>query len=368
MSWSHAPWARRSARDSDPFLDIVTKSKNAPAIDESPVSITAKPFDNLPPRMRLDSPVTISLDSPVLLLPGINIDMYRMCALTAIAVVIVAPVASAAQLIFTLDLPWGVLAAGFCAQLVDGSLGMGYGITSATVLTTFAGLSPTSASSAVHLAQLGTTAVSGYSHRQCGNINDAALRRLTPPGVVGALLGSSLLSSLATKTSKVISGSVLLVVGAYVLFRFASQSSSAPSADGARTARRSAPSAAFLAPLGFVGGVVDALGGGGWGPVATSGLLAEGSLPPATAIGTVSLSEFFVTVAAVLGFVITLGPSHALGGGMRADLALMLLIGGLLAAPIAPHLVHRMAPRTLGMVVGAFICLTNMRVLRVFLH
>lgn len=357
MPCDHSPWAGDLLID-----DLFPIPESSPPLDNpkqpssygSPVSIIAQPGkDELPP------PITLA---PVVLLPGIQVWTYRALAAAAIAVLVIAPVATATQLLVSLDLPWGVFLAGFVAQLVDGSLGMGFGITSATVLTTCAGVSPTMASSAVHLAQLGTTAVSGYSHRQCGNTHDGVLRKLTPPGVVGALVGSMLLSSLATKTSKLVSGSVLFAVGAYVLFRFSMQAAADTGGGDASAKRAAPPSAAFLVPLGFVGGAVDALGGGGWGPVATSGLLAEGGLPPAQAIGTVSLSEFFVTVAAVVGFLLVLGPSHAAAGAMRLDLALMLLVGGLLAAPIAPHLVRRIEPRNLGRTVGAFICLTNLRV------
>lgn len=252
---------------------------------------------------------------------------------------------------------WNVLLAGFLAQLVDGSLGMGFGITSATVLTSWAGVSPLMASSAVHLAQLGTTAVSGVAHHRQGNTDAPTLRHITPAGVVGALIGSTLLSTLPTKPSKLLTASTLFAVGAYVLARF-SRAAPTNSEKHAPPAHR----AAFLWLLGALGGTVDAMGGGGWGPVATSGLLAEGKIAPSTVIGTVSLSEFFVTVAAVVGFLCTLGTSHA-ASAMRLDLASTLLAGGLLSAPIAPLLVSRLEPRRLGLLIGAFICFTNGKVL-----
>lgn len=328
--------------------------------------------------------------------------LYKFGAIASITALVLAPLGS---LFVTLapQVSWGVLCAGFFAQLVDGSLGMGFGITSSTIMAASCpGLSPASVSSAVHLAQLGTTAVSGYSHKRCGNVDDQVMRRLTPAGVIGALLGSTLLSSLASATSKLASGSLLLLVGAYLLVRFAR----AP-ADGPTSAScASPPSALVLAPLGLIGGIVDAIGGGGWGPVATSGLLAAGGcapptharlpppahtivhlpassalaapfahnslylvpvgmppsrLAPSEVVGSVSLSEFFVTVSAVAGFIGMLGLEHALSGA-HWD-ALLLLLGGLLAAPIAPLLVRFMEPRRLGMLVGGFICITNLRVL-----
>lgn len=254
-----------------------------------------------------------------------------------------------------------VLCAGFIAQLVDGSLGMGYGITSATILTSWAGLTPAAASATVHLAQLGTTAASGVSHWRCGNVDTSVVRQLSLAGVCGALFGSILLSNLDTSMSKIVSSCLLMLVGTYVTLRFAGMDASSDKTDRPRSLLDT-PSISFLAPLGLVGGCVDAIGGGGWGPVATSGLLAQDGLAPPVAIGTVSLSEFFVTVAAVLGLIVTLGPGHAFtADAMRVDLAITLLLGGLAAAPIAPLLVRNIHPRKLGMLVGAFIVTNNIR-------
>lgn len=194
-----------------------------------------------------------------------------------------------------------VCTAGFAAQLVDGSLGMGYGLTSATVLTA-AGLSPATASSSVHLAQLGTTLVSGLAHHRHGNVDMRAMARLSPAGAAGALVGALLLSSVPIGAAKLVSGSLLFFVGAGVLLRFLF--SSPPDCDDAgvhkpdpaaeppsqadqpkHPAGKSGRLGAHLAPLGFVGGFVDATGGGGWGPVAMSTLLADGKLCPARIIG-----------------------------------------------------------------------------------
>jgi uncharacterized membrane protein YfcA len=325
--------------------------KALPAKDYSPVTVTA-PVESVPPLV-LPATATTSRKKMNTAL-GIAI-VAPLASLAILGVAVLTPMAGRA--LVAAEVQWSIALAGFLAQIVDGSLGMGYGITSATVLTSIAGLSPMMASSAVHLAQLGTTALSGYSHKKCGNIEEPTLRLLTPSGVVGALLGSTLLSSLDTSTAKLVSGTTLFAVGMYVLLRFAATADDVSSVD----TPRGKPSPFFLAPLGFVGGCVDAMGGGGWGPVATSGLLAEGRLPPSAVIGTVSLSEFFVTVAAVVGFAL-LGPAHAGGDTFRYDLALTLLGGGLLAAPVAPLLVRRVPARRLGMIVGGFICATNVRV------
>jgi len=252
----------------------------------------------------------------------------------------------------------GVMIAGFVAQLVDGALGMGYGLTSSTVLVA-AGLSPRTASGVVHLAQLGTTLVSGLAHHRIGTTDGPTAWRIAIPGVVGALVGASLLSSLPVATAKSMASALLLGVGAYLFQRYCRQS---PSEYEVADAGELPLRAALLAPIGLLGGFIDVAGGGGWGPVATSGLLAEGRLPPSKVVGTVCLSEFFVTVAAVGGF-LALSSHGDQTEAMRLDLMLTLLVGGLMAAPLAPLLVTKLAPDVLGAVVGGFICVTNARAL-----
>eukprot|EP00326_Haptolina_ericina_P003986 CAMPEP_0181228374 /NCGR_PEP_ID=MMETSP1096-20121128/33312_1 /TAXON_ID=156174 ORGANISM="Chrysochromulina ericina, Strain CCMP281" /NCGR_SAMPLE_ID=MMETSP1096 /ASSEMBLY_ACC=CAM_ASM_000453 /LENGTH=341 /DNA_ID=CAMNT_0023321891 /DNA_START=61 /DNA_END=1082 /DNA_ORIENTATION=+ len=239
------------------------------------------------------------------------------------------------------EMPWqdfsGVALAGFAAQLVDGSLGMGYGVTSSSMLVAW-GLSPTVASASVHLAQLGTTAASGLAHFKLDNVDLATVRCISPSGVIGAFIGAMLLSSLPAAEAKTCASVLLFSLGAYILARFHGHTSR-PVVDGR-------PNLKLLAPIGLIGGFVDATGGGGWGPVATSALLADGRLTPCRVIGTVSASEFFVTIAAVCGFLATLG-THAGGAGVRPSLVVALLLGGLLAAPIAPRLVTRLEPNVL---------------------
>lgn len=251
----------------------------------------------------------------------------------------------------------GVAVAGFVAQLVDGALGMGYGITSSTVLVS-AGLPPRVASEAVHLAQLGTTLVSGIAHYRCGTVCWATTWRVALPGVIGASIGAVLLSRLPVVAAKTMASGLLLLVGLYLFAKFFSPRPRC-------TDPTAQPKVALLTPIGLVGGFIDVAGGGGWGPVTTSGLLAEGRLAPAKVIGTVSFSEFFVTVAAVAGFCMVREDDTAAANvpHVRFDLMLTLLAGGLLAAPVAPLFVTRLHPSTLGTIVGGFICLTNARVL-----
>ena len=238
--------------------------------------------------------------------------------------------------------------AGFLAQLVDGSLGMGYGITSSTVLL-FIGLSPAAASASVHIAKIGTGASSGFAHHRFGNVDWQVARRIALPGAIGAFVGAVLLSGLSTASSRPVSSSLLFLLGIYVLIRFLK--------GGLRPLRKGVPRLRFLIPVGLVGGFVDATGGGGWGPVATPALLADGRLAPNRVVGTVSASEFIVAIAASLGFFFGIGVA-----GVRFDYVVALLVGGLIAAPIAAYMVRHLNPRILGVVVGGFICFTNARV------
>ena len=242
-----------------------------------------------------------------------------------------------------------VAIAGLAAQLVDGSLGMGYGLTSSTLLM-LAGLTPAMASASVHLAEVGTTALSGISHHRFGNVDWSIVRRIAIPGGIGAFAGATLLSSISTAAAKPLASTLLFILGLYVLARFLF--------GRARVQRAGLPGLKFLAPLGLIGGFIDATGGGGWGPVTTPTLLADGRLAPNRVIGTVSASEFIVAISASLGFFTSLG-----GEGVRIEFVLAMLAGGLIAAPIAAYLVRHLNPRLLGVTVGGFICFTNARVL-----
>jgi uncharacterized membrane protein YfcA len=242
-----------------------------------------------------------------------------------------------------------VAIAGLIAQFVDGSLGMGYGLTSSTLLI-FAGLSPAAASASVHLAEVGTTALSGVAHHRFGNVDWHAVRRIAIPGGIGAFLGATLLSSLSTESAKPLASTLLFTLGVYVLLRFLLGKQ--------RVSRKGRPGIRFLAPLGLIGGFVDATGGGGWGPVTTPTLLADGRLAPNRVVGTVSASEFIVAISASAGFFTALG-----GEVLRMEFVAALLAGGFIAAPIAAYMVRHLNPRLLGVIVGGFICFTNARTL-----
>lgn len=264
----------------------------------------------------------------------------------------------------------GIAVAGFLAQLIDGSLGMGYGVSSTTLLLTI-GLTPALASASVHLAEIGTTAVSGASHWRLGNVNGRILLLLGIPGGIGAFLGAVVLSNLSTEAARPWVSVVLLVLGAVIIFRFIHARRRDAAArlprvlepvDEATAPKRRIRRTWLLGPLGIVGGFLDASGGGGWGPVVTSTLMASGKLKPRTIIGTVSGSEFIVSVAASVGFLLALGTA-----GIRWDIVAMMLIGGSIAAPVAAWLVRRFDDRALGTAVGALIILLNVDRLLVLL-
>jgi uncharacterized protein len=239
---------------------------------------------------------------------------------------------------------------GLIAQLIDGSLGMAYGVTSSTLLLA-AGVAPAAASAAVHFSELGTSLVSGASHHKFGNVDWRTVSILALPGFVGAFLGATLLSNMDAAVAKPVVAVILLSLGFYVVYRFLKLG-------GARPTFKGRPSAFFLAPMGLVAGTLDAVGGGGWGPVGTTSLLSSGRLEPRKVVGSIDTSEFVVAVGASLGFLFGLGSQ-----GINWGYALALLVGGVIAAPIAAWLVRHLAARVLGVAAGGLIILTNSKTL-----
>lgn len=239
---------------------------------------------------------------------------------------------------------------GLLAQLVDGSLGMAYGVTTTTLLLAI-GTNPVAASATVHLAEMGTTLVSGAAHWRFGNVDWPVVLKIGLPGAVGAFAGATFLAGLDTSTARPVMSTILLVLGVYVLVRF--------TLTGLRTDRVGTRlRTRFLAPLGLFGGFVDATGGGGWGPVGTPAILASGRMEPRKVVGSIDTSEFLVSVAASLGFLAALGSQ-----GINYSWVGVLLLGGVIAAPIAAWLVRTIPPRVLGSAVGGLIILTNSKTL-----
>lgn len=239
---------------------------------------------------------------------------------------------------------------GLAAQLVDGSLGMGYGVTSATLLVA-GGLGPAAASAAIHFSEIATTLASGASHAALGNVDWRTVGILVLPGFVGAFAGATLLVSADASIAKPAVAVILLVLGIYVTWRFLTLR---------RMRFEGRPSARFLAPIGLVAGALDSVGGGGWGPVGTTTMLSSGRLEPRKVVGSVDAAEFVVTLGASLGFLLALGRE-----GIEWSTAAALLVGGVVAAPLAAVLVRYLPPRILGVAAGGLIVLTNLRTLAV---
>ncbi|MGI8901273.1 MAG: sulfite exporter TauE/SafE family protein [Nocardioides sp.] len=237
---------------------------------------------------------------------------------------------------------------GLVAQLVDGSLGMAYGVTSSTLLLA-TGVAPAAASAAVHFSEIGTTLVSGISHHKLGNVDWRTVGIIAVPGGLGAFAGATFLSSIDGDTAKPWVAGLLLGLGVYVVYRFLVLG-------GRRPEFRGRVSASFLAPLGVVAGLMDAVGGGGWGPVGTTALLSSGRLEPRKVVGSIDTSEFVVAIGGSLGFLLALGSQE-----IPWSIAGALLVGGVIAAPFAAWLVKLLPARVLGVAAGGLIVLTNFK-------
>lgn len=228
---------------------------------------------------------------------------------------------------------------GFAAQLVDGALGMAFGQISSTLLISL-GVPPAAASASVHTAETFTTAVSGVSHVAHRNVDWRLFFRIAIPGVIGGVVGAYVLTQIDANTAKPFVLSYLTALGLYLFYRGVMHR---------HTERRPK----VVAPLGLVGGFLDAAGGGGWGGIVTSNLLVQGSNPRKT-IGTVNTAEFFVTVTISATFIV------ALGWEAFTVATLGLLIGGVLAAPFGAFIAKRVNPDKLLTFVGALLTLTSL--------
>ena len=231
------------------------------------------------------------------------------------------------------------IAIGFAAQLVDGALGMAFGVITNTLLVGFLGLPPAQASQRVHVVECFTTAVSGISHLLHRNIDKGLFFRLLIPGVTGGVLGAYVLTSLDGDVVKPFVLLYLSGIGLYILGR------------GLFYPPR-IHNAKIVAPLGLFGGFLDAAGGGGWGPIVTSNLLIQGA-DPRKVVGTVSAVEFFLTVTVSAAFIYHLGVADLAGA------TLGLLIGGLLAAPLGAFAARHFPAKYMLIMVGIVLTITS---------
>ena len=240
---------------------------------------------------------------------------------------------------------WAFILVGFVAQMIDGALGMAYGVSSTTVLVSL-GVPQKFASAAVHASEVVTTGISGLSHWRAGNIHFDLAKNLLIPGVLGGVIGAYLLSNFEGDIIKPFVAVYLIIMGLIIIFR--AFRSLAP-----RVVR------SWLLPLALGGGFMDAVGGGGWGPIVTSTLVARGNIPRFT-VGSVNATEFFVTLAQSITFVIALGSGEFIKYG---TVILGLLIGGAIAAPLAAFATKRLPHRPFMLLVGLLIVVLNVRTL-----
>ena len=231
-------------------------------------------------------------------------------------------------------------AVGFVAQIIDGALGMAYGVTATTVLLSV-GVTPSVASASVHAAEVFTTGASGLAHWWAGNVDKALLRRLAVPGMIGGAIGAYLLTTLSGSAIRPLVSIYLLAMGIFILWR----------AFRRRPVQSGMPR--HITALGIVGGFLDAIGGGGWGAMVTSTLIGQGAVPRLV-IGSVNLAEFFVTVVVAATFIVTIGLE-------LWPIITGLILGGVVAAPFAALLTRHVPARVLMAMVGSMIVLLSVR-------
>lgn len=233
------------------------------------------------------------------------------------------------------------IAVGFLAQLVDGALGMAFGVITNTMLVTVMGVPPARASASVHVVETFTTAASAISHTLHKNVNWKLFARLVIPGMIGGITGAYVLSNIDAKAARPFVMAYLAGIGIYLLWRAWKMSHN-----------HTHKAAKIVEPLGLVGGFLDAAGGGGWGPIVTSNLLVQGVEPRQT-IGTVNTAEFFLTSVISATFIFTIGLEAF------TVAAIGLIIGGLMAAPLGAVLAKRVPAKRLMYLVGTTLTLTS---------
>ena len=226
------------------------------------------------------------------------------------------------------------IAAGFAAQLIDGAMGMAFGVTASSILLSM-GLPPATVSATVHAAECFSTGASAVSHKYFGNIDKVLFRKLVIPGVIGAVVGAYILASLPGDSIKPFVAAYLALMGLFIIFK-------SMKAIETRLVRTG------VVPLGLAGSFIDAIGGGGWGPIVATTLIARGNDIRKT-IGTVNAAEFFVTMAASVTFFLTIGFSHWQAiAGMAA--------GAVVAAPLGAWLCKKIPARPFMVAVGVLVC------------
>lgn len=233
------------------------------------------------------------------------------------------------------------IAGGFIAQMIDGALGMAYGVTATTFLLSV-GITPAAASASVHASEVFTSGVSGYMHLKFGNVNSKLFKTLVIPGIIGAVLGAYVLSSLEEYSAyiKPIVSIYTLFLGIIIIRKALIK----------RMEKRQLKRVGLLA---LFGGYLDSIGGGGWGPIVSSTLIASGRHPKYT-IGSVNLTEFFVSLASSITFFTVIGLGYW-------QVIIGLILGGVVAAPIAAKLANKLPVKSMMILVGMVIIIVSLR-------
>lgn len=229
---------------------------------------------------------------------------------------------------------------GFAAQMVDGALGMAFGVITQTLLVSIMGVPPAAASASIHMVEVFTTGASGASHIWHRNVDWALFRRLVPFGVLGGVTGAYLLSNIDASAARPFVMLYLTAIGFYLLWK------------ALRISRPRFEDPRLTRPLAAIGGFLDAAGGGGWGPVVTSNLLIQGG-DPKQVVGTVNSAEFLLTLSISIAFIATIGLAAF------TLVTVGLIIGGVIAAPVGALLVKRVNPRTLLLAVAVVLIATS---------
>jgi siroheme synthase-like protein len=236
---------------------------------------------------------------------------------------------------------------GFIAQLIDGALGMAYGVSATTFLLSF-GVSPVAASASVHASEIFTSGVSGLLHLKFGNVNSKLFRSIVLPGVIGAIIGAYLLYSMEQYlyVIKPMVACYTLFLGILIIRKVLRKNSKKQPVKN-------------IGPLATMGGFLDAIGGGGWGPIVSSTLIAKGRSPLYT-IGSVNLAEFFVSVASSVTFITLIGLTHW-------QVILGLIVGGSISAPIGAYIARRLPVKTMMLIVGIVVIIVSLRIIYMIL-
>jgi uncharacterized membrane protein YfcA len=249
-----------------------------------------------------------------------------------------------AKLLSSLDINFVYfMLGGFIAQLIDGALGMAYGVSATTFLLSF-GISPSIASMSVHASEIFTSGVSGLMHLKFGNVNNKLFKNIVLPGVIGAILGAYILTEVEEYSAyiKPIVGTYTLFLGSLIIYKVLRKN-------------QKRKKVKFVGWLATLGGFLDSVGGGGWGPVVSSTLIARGK-NPRTVVGSVNLAEFFVSLASSFTFLTIIGAS-------QWQPILGLILGGVCAAPIAAYLTSRLNIKAMMLVVGIVVIIVSLRII-----